>query len=283
MIPHVDNQSPLARAELADWRTKRLPVNRAIQAFVPGPDSVTVIAYHFRPEDSFDASFDAVECAILETWRHCGIMRTSLVVNMTPPSLKAFAERHSPWVRIFENQNLVPGRIQSMSIDCNANLHRYFETSYALIVQNDGFPLQSGLEEFLGRWDYVGAPMVRSTPLTRFTRMDAHLAVGNGGFSLRSHHICELASYYWTRTYSHLLPDTSRFVNEDAFYCCTLPLLHRAYRKSVRFATKDEAQAFSYDAVCQPAPAAKPFGFHGPGAFYLFRKAGMIADAELDA
>jgi len=70
-----------------------------------------------------------------------------------------------------------------------ANLHKYVDTSHVLIIQYDGFILnpQAWSDSFL-EYDYIGAPCC--APCWR------RLAVGNGGFSLRSKKLLELINQY---------------------------------------------------------------------------------------
>ena len=58
---------------------------------------------------------------------------------------------------------------------CIREMHKYVNTTHALICQYDGFVLsgQAWTDEFLN-WDYIGAPF-QPTGI-----------IGNGGFSLRS-------------------------------------------------------------------------------------------------
>ena len=266
-----------AIAMLRDWQRERLARDRAEPLPPPGPATVTVLAYFFRPPETAERHFPGVECAIRETWRHCGSMRTVLVTQAATPPLAAFANRFPGLVEIQVEPSLKPlppGDIASMSVDCNARLHARFSTPWVLIVQDDGFPLRPGLEGFLGRWDYVGAPFLRRNWMTRLAGLWPRRAVGNGGFCLRSHRICEEANARWPR-FSRRRGD-SRFLAEDVYYCLTLPLLSAGYRKSVSFAPVDEALRFSWDSLYGDPPDERPFGFHGPETFALFQARGWV-------
>lgn len=65
------------------------------------------------------------------------------------------------------------------------DLYRFVSTDFVLIIQHDGFILNSSawLDTFLN-YDYIGAP---------WWFHDAH-NVGNGGFSLRSRRLCEMTA-----------------------------------------------------------------------------------------
>ena len=270
-----------AVAALRDWQRARLARDRAEPLPPPGPDSVTVLAYFFRPPETAELHFSGVECAIRETWRHCGTMKTVLVTQAVTPPLAAFANRFPDLVEVQVEMSLKPlppGDIASMSVDCNARLHERFSTPWVLIVQDDGFPLRPGLEDFLGKWDYTGAPFLRRNLFTRMTGLWPCRAVGNGGFSLRSRRICEEANARWTR-FSGWRKD-GRFLAEDVYYCLTLPLASAGYRKAVSFAPLGEALRFSWDALYGEPPDEPPLGFHGAEAFALFRERGWVDDTQ---
>jgi hypothetical protein len=70
---------------------------------------------------------------------------------------------------------------------CIREMHKYVDTSHALIVQYDGYVLNGAAwsDEFLS-WDYIGAPFNPSG------------LVGNGGFSLRSKKLMQwIAQQNW--------------------------------------------------------------------------------------
>lgn len=253
---------------LADWQLARLEsVHLRRVEYGRGRADVTVLAYHFWGDAGNDAAFARVECAVRETWLRCGMMKTVLVVNRETPRIAAFASAF-PAVEVQVEPSLVPGRIYTMSADCNGRLAARFDTPYVLVVQNDGFPLRPGLDAFVGPWDFVGAPYVRNVWWKNAVAGALNLHVMNGGFSLRSHEICERAAFHWKRGYC-ALPDCNA-VSEDLFYTKTLILRERAYRRSARLPTHCDALAFSWDALDTapiPRPAALPFGFHGEGAF----------------
>ena len=255
-----------ANMNLFEWQRARLPELREIHFAPMSFDDMTIVVYHFWEEPLFDPQFDAVEAAVYETWRHCGLIKTHLVVNRMSVRLETFAFQHSGVVDIRVNPALVPGCVPSMSVDFNANLWRYFDTESVLVIQNDGFPLRPGLEEFRGCYDYVGAPFIRKTVINRMLGLWPRFAVGNGGFSLRSKRICEMASFYWQKRY-HRMPADWWGVREDCFYCVLLPLLERDYRRIVRFAPFETARRFAYDSLYNEMPESLPFGFHGQSAF----------------
>lgn len=222
---------------------------------------VTVLAYHFWKPDGYEAAFAKVKHAIEETWRHCGFLKTVIVVNERHACVTEFEESH-PNVEIQVEPSLVPGDIHTMSVDCNSRLYKRFSTPYVLIVQNDGYPLRSGLEEFVGRYDFIGAPYVRDVWWKNLICRIFNRWTQNGGFSLRSRRICEAAAKYWNEKYSKLGPCVNS--SEDIYYTQFLPVHERAYRKSFRLATNRESLRFSWDPIVPvPCPRTQPFGFHG--------------------
>jgi len=222
---------------------------------------VTVLAYHFWGKEGYEAAFEKVRHAFEETWRHCGKLKSVLVVNETAPCVERFAAENSN-VEVQVEQSLVPGKIFTMSADMNGKLHERFRTPYVLVIQNDGYPLRPGLEDFLGKYDFIGAPYVGLQWWKRLVAWLTNYHVQNGGFSLRSHAICEAAAKFWNERY-HALGDCNAS-SEDIFYTGTLVRKERGYRRSFRLATGRESLLFSWDAIVPvKRPKALPFGFHG--------------------
>ena len=251
---------------LRQWQDRKLSEYGAAPAFAKvGLDNVTVICYFYRAEDQIDRSFKYTKCAIFETWTHCGMMKTVLVVNRHHPQIQRFAEQYSPWVKIEIEKELCPGDIDCMSIDCNSRLYTRFSTPYVLIVQDDGFPLRSGLEEFIGKADYFGSPFRRRTWKGMLASSLFRHCPANGGFSLRTRKICELAAKYWNRFYRD-----GKFTSEqveDIFYTDTLPRRFWKYRLAVKMANPRLAAQFSYDGCVPENIIDSPFGFHSARAF----------------
>lgn len=104
-------------------------------------------------------------------------------------------------------------------------LHRYVDTTHALIVQWDGFPIcaEAWTDEFL-EYDYGGAPFQPSD------------TVGNGGFGIRSKRLMEACPK---------LPEGSDHAEDAAI--------------SVRFRSELEAQGMKF----MPAPLARRLSFEG--------------------
>ena len=224
-------------------------------------DTVTILVYYFRLPQDDAAGFPPLAHAIRETWRNCGFLNTVIVANDKLPSVVAFAAENAN-VEVQVEPALRPGDIQSMSDDCNGKLYSRFSTPYVLVVQEDGYPLRTGLEEFVGKYDFIGAPYVQDAWWKNLVCGAIGCWVQNGGFSLRSRKICEAAAHYWNGKYARRLAGSPSAV-EDLFYTRFLPLHEWAYRKSFKLATNRESLRFSWDAIVPIArPGALPFGFH---------------------
>ena len=219
----------------------------------------TILAYHFWTDDGFEESFEKIAHAFVETWKMCGLLKSVVVVNKIQPCVSRFANEH-PNLEIQVEPRLIPGQMFTMSEDCNSRLYFRFSTDYVLIIQNDGWPVRSGLDEFVGRWDFIGASLVRNRWYIRlYTRVfDLHLL--NGGFSLRSRRCCELAAYWWNTKY-HVMGDCHDSI-EDVFYTQFLYKKERSYRREMRFADVANAYLFSYEFLAPGKIRHCPFGFH---------------------
>ena len=113
-------------------------------------------------------------------------------------------------------------------------------TSHALLVQWDGFVRNgAGWDEHFLHFDYIGAPWPQHRD---------GMAVGNGGFSLRSKRLLQATA---------TLPDEG--APEDVAICRTYRNLLENYFQ-VRFADVDLARKFSYE---RSQCCGSEFGFHG--------------------
>ena len=130
----------------------------------------------------------------------------------------------------------------------------HFSADHALIVQWDGFVTDAGRWDprFLA-YDYIGAPWP-----------DQPMAVGNGGFSLRSRRLVDALQQMdtpETHPEDHVICGRYRAELERRFGICFAPL--------------DVARRFSWEAV---EPAQPTFGLHG---FFNFHRA--MTEVELVA
>ena len=260
---------------LSRWQRRRLETVHANRLdYGKGPDSLTVLAYYWGARvENPDTSFYRIESAFRETWLNCGMLKSVIVTDIATKEVTLFANQF-PCVEIQEEPRLMPGDLFSMSCDCDGRLADRFSTDYLMIVQDDGFPLRSGLEEFLGKWDFIGPPYVRDKLLPRLIARTFNLWTANGGFSIRSKRMCDMAQKYWRKIY-HTFPDCHA-VGEDAYYTETLIRRHREYRRSMKMADCRSAIHFGYDCVVEQPVKSLPFGFHRAETFAYFVQKGWI-------
>lgn len=262
---------------LVDWQRQNLAALRESAFLSPTVLNVTVVAYHFRPPNLLDADFWRTEFALLQTFKTQGRIPAVLVVNEATDKIAAFCRHYGVDLQI--EKSLIPGRIKTLAIDLVVNLHRRFSTDYVLVVQDDGFPLRPGLVEFVGKFDYVGAPWERH--MTLFDVYPEKYRVGNGGFSLRSKRLCEEASRLYHRWF-RMMPYWWYLLGDDTFYCKTLRFWFPAYRRAFRWATPAEAARFSVE-NCHGEISADglPLGFHGIAGWCNVLKATMSPDQPI--
>ncbi len=132
---------------------------------------------------------------------------------------------------------------------CIKNLWAHIDTDFFLIVQYDGFAVNSSAwnDNFLSS-DYIGAPWAP-------TRKTGHFSVGNGGFSLRSKKLLQALRDPVIRLHPNI-PDGA---NEDFAIC----RIYKSYLEEVHdivFAPPNLAHNFSYEDGTRPQLT---FGMHG--------------------
>ncbi len=134
-------------------------------------------------------------------------------------------------------------RIASLQAYCKfviKALDRHIHTDFALLVQYDGYIINPDCwtSEFQ-QYDYIGA---------RWPLSDG-MAVGNGGFSLRSKRLLRALQD----------PEIVRLDPEDIAICRTYRRLLES-RYGIRFAPESLADRFAFETV---QPEGQTFGFHG--------------------
>ena len=257
----------LARAWLRSEQQKMLPSLRDT-VFKDGKlrRAVTLIAYTFPLNDY---EFDFVEFSIRQSWRCLGRLKTVIVTNKRTAPISTIEHNFPHDIEIQIEPSLRPGDLSSMSSDCIERLYDRFSTPYCLIIQDDGFPINRNLDDFLYKYDYIGAPSVRDVPAQYLVDL-TRCACMNGGFSLRSRHICNLAAKHW-HFWRHLTRKGSLAHTEDVFYTKTA-CLNPLYRIKCRFPSSKIARRFSipdFDgAVDIRGMKDKTFGVHGPTAIW---------------
>ena len=224
-------------------------------------EEVTLVTYTF-PQD--ESEFDFIEFAIRQSWKCLGKLKTVIIADRMTETLRAFQAAASDDVDVQVEPLLKVGSIASMSSDCIERLYSRFSTPHCLIIQDDGFPLRDNLDEFLGKYDYIGAPTIRDIPVQVIVDLLRSECL-NGGFSLRSRRICRDAARQW-KFWRHFIKPGSHAHIEDVFYtktACFNPL----YRLRNRFPSSKTARRFSlpdFDGVVDIRTIEpKPFGVHG--------------------
>lgn len=251
---------------LAQWQRTIIPLlsGRAVRA--PDTANVTALAYFFWDDDRIDTLFYTIASAFLVTRHLCGALPCLLVVNRSTPRIEAFCAENQ--IRIQVDPTLTGG-VPRMNRDCMETLHTRFDTEYVLVIQSDGFPLRRGLGEFVGPYDYLGAPWGPASWYTNLVFPYPKYCVGNGGFSLRSKRLCQMSAYYYRRKYRFL--PYGYWVADDVFFSKTLPRFEKACRRTMVYAPPEVAGRFSVEANRRfyPVDGTMPFGFHSAHGFTL--------------
>lgn len=249
---------------LSEWQRAMVPhLRQAIHPPASRTD-VTALAYFFWDDDRIDSQFFTIEAAFGMTWRCCGRIPSRLVTNRATPQISLFCQENKVHLDV---DPTLTGGVPRMNLDCIEHLHHRFDTNFAFVVQSDGFPLRPGLDEFAGPYDYIGAPWMPPTWYTGLIFPYPRYSVGNGGLTVRSHDICERASWYYRHRYK-VLP-YGYFLVDDVFYARVLPRFERKYRRDMRFAPPEIAARFAFEAN-EPMLAkttGMPFGFHSAPGF----------------
>jgi len=261
---------------LSAWQKRRLKEIHAFKTdYGCGRDDVTVLSYYWGASaDNEEARFFRLESAFREAWLHCGMMKSVIVTDKATKEVEDFARRF-PAIEVQIEPTLVPGDLDSMSFDCDSRLYRRFGTKYLMIIQDDGFPLQPGIDEFLGKFDFIGAPYIRDRFLPRLFARLFNLWTANGGFSIRTHRMCEMAAHYWREKYCSFKGDV-HWLGEDAYYTETLLKHEWRYNRTMKMADNRSALKFAYDIIVPQPIKDLPFGFHRAETFVEFLKRGWV-------
>lgn len=260
---------------LAAWQLERLEKDRDLPLPARGPSEVTLLVPFAPPRDRVDERFPRLECAIRETWRHCGLLRTVIVVDRPIEPVRAFAGSIPNGIVLVQVEPaLSPGRPETVSADLNANLAKRVSTNLVLTIREDAFPVRPGLGSFVDGIDFVGAPKARGGFWSRLASRLWNARAMDGAFSLRSLRLARLVADEWSARHAGK-PWRAAF--EDGLYATrTLPRASFAYRRAVRFPAPVEAETFCYDAS-GPAPGrVPPFGFRGAAAFKVLLDKGLV-------
>ncbi len=261
------------------WQARNLPVLKKWPFEKPCSSDVTLLTYWLWSDERFDLLLDSLLAAILMTWKCCGRIPVVLVVNRLTVSLQTMAEQWGVKLIFEPHMKGGGGNVRDLNRDVILNLASRFETEYVLTFQNHAFPIRSGLEKFLGSYDYIGAPWVfgKDDLITRILLRHRY-DVGNGAFTLRSRKLCETTAWYFEKKYKFL--PHCYLVIDDYFIGKTLPSFERHYRETIRIALPEAAATFSLEdnVDLHTAMNARPFGFHGLAAFECLYKEGQITE-----
>lgn len=251
---------------LAEWHRLRRESPRDLTDIVLGNGDVTIITYIYGGCDYVERNFYQIENAICETWFRFGFLKTVIVASDVTPSVEGFAVRFKDYVRVDVCNSLVGGDLYAYSRDCILHLFERFTTPYMLFIHPDGFPLRSGLDEFLGSYDYIGAPWLEGKDdwIGRLL-LSQKVFVGNGGFSLRSHAMCEAAACWYKRGFK-FIPNIF-LMYEDYFFTRVLTKYVPSYRSRFKIAPYKEAKKFAIEQFIGSPPVVMPLGFHSSRAF----------------
>jgi len=226
--PDIDGKEKIkvCRKWLYAWEKQNLESLRKF-AFVPSRwrGQVTLLIHSFQPDEEM---FYVNEFPILHTWRMLGLLPVVIITDKETAPMLTLKTLHPEYVSIAISPDLKRGDVLSLSRDCLKNLYKYFDTPYCLTIQDDGFPIRDNLGDFLGRWDYIGAPFVRDLPRQYIADLLLKDCL-NGGFSLRTRKYCEAVCGEWDRWGAKAADRRGWNAEEDWFYSVRsrLNLLHR--------------------------------------------------------
>ena len=160
-------------------------------------------------------------------------------------------------------------RFEVDSVTTSPHCWRAVEGEDIVLFQLDGTLCAGGrdrLEDFVGRYDFVGAPWAPSGFVSHIRS-----PVGNGGFSLRtrSTHLAIVERFDYAAWYARGLRDshiTGWSLHEDLFFVHYMPAV------GGRVAPAHVAHAFSVETVFHPTPV---------GAHAFWKHAGSLSEAHV--
>ncbi len=231
---------------------------------------VTLLIHSFQPNEEM---FYVNEFPILHTWKMLGRLPVVIITDKETAQMTALREGW-PEVAVSISPDLKRGDVISLSRDCLSNLYKYFGTEYCLTIQDDGFPIRDNLDEFLGRWDYVGAPFVRDLPQQYLADLLLKDCL-NGGFSLRSRRYCEAVCEEWRKWGKEYQKKNGWNEEEDWFYSAH-SRRRLSHRLKYRLPWASQARKFSAMDILGVVDLRKyrqlPFGIHSPTTCYFYQE-----------
>ncbi len=264
-------KNALCRHWLYAWERMNLEELRSAD-FAPSKwrNDVTLLIHSFQPDESM---FFVNEFPILHTWKMLGVLPTVIVTDYESDPMRKLKRCYPDDVTISLSPDLKRGDALSLSRDCLHGLDRYFNTPYCLVIQDDGFPIRCNLDDFLGKWDYIGAPCVKDRPRQFLADILLRDCL-NGGFNLRSRRLCVATAKAW-RTWGHRAQKLFGWtISEDWFYSI-YSRYSPIHRLRFRFPWATQARRFSVMDMIGGIDVREfdfvPFGIHGPTTVFLYR------------
>lgn len=262
-----------------EWQMRNLPALKRLSFKPPCSNKVTMISAWLWSDERFDMLLDSLLAAILMAWRFCGRLPVVLLVNRVTPSLQVMSDEWGIRLQVEPHLRGGGGNVRTLNRDSHVNLSKRFETEYVLSFQNHAFPVREGLDDFIGGYDFIGAPWAfgKDDWITRLL-LRHRGDVGNSAFSIKSRQLCEMTAWYYERKYKYL--PHCYLVIDDYFIAKTLPSFERKYRETIRIAPADVAANFALEdnEALHAAVHANPLGFHGPRAFAQLLREGRVPD-----
>lgn len=183
-----------------------------------------------------------------DTFKYWDLPTVTLIgVDSNADRLHEAVEKCTEWIRFGDVVELNPplNSKEAYSNFCIDELYKHVHTEHLLICQYDGYVhnWQAWDDNWL-QYDYIGAPW----------HYNDGMAVGNGGFSLRSRRLMEILSTDPYIRFKH---------PEDHHICRTYrPYLETTY--GIKFAPVEVAERFSFEGYMQPGKYLNTqFGRHG--------------------
>lgn len=265
------DKTRVCRRWLYAWERQNLEGLRKL-TFTPSRwrGQVTLLIHSFQPNEEM---FYVNEFPILHTWKMLGRLPVVIITDKETAPMSALKNRYPEDVAITTSPDLKRGDVLSLSRDCLKNLHKYFDTPYCLTIQDDGFPIRDNLDDFLGKWDYVGAPCVRDLPRQYIADLLLKDCL-NGGFSLRTREYCVAVCEEWSRWGGRTAEKFGWNAEEDWFYSVRSRrnLFHRL---RYRLPWASQARRFAAMDILGIVDLRKyrhvPFGIHSPTTCYFYR------------
>ena len=231
---------------------------------------VTLIIHSFQPDEEM---FYVNEFSILHTWKLLGTLPVVIITDRETMQMSNFRRRFSNDVSIRISPDLKCGDVLSLSRDCLNNLYKYFDTQYCLIIQDDGFPIQDNLDDFLGKWDYIGAPFVRDLPRQYVADILLKNCM-NGGFSLRSRQYCVAVSREWNR-WGRIAQKWFHWYAEEDWFFSVYSRINPLHRLKYNIPWAAQARKFSAMDILGIVDLRLyrhiPFGIHSPTTCLFYR------------